>query len=189
MTSIAPTTTPRPTTPTPNAVAQILNEAAEVLDRNGWITGRLFLAEEMEGYECAARQAPCDAFAAILIAAGHDPDDEESTDPLVVRAAAAVVTWLEVQDELEPADPTAADAGECEHGEALATCAPCGIFIWNDNQTSQSQVTAALRSAATDLTRPEPVPSRQMTDDPTWHPRKRRAQRRGHRARQGGASA
>jgi hypothetical protein len=148
-------TTPVPAELPADTIARALRGAADVLDRNGWIKGRLIAQTggSAQRPPVPPRERACCAFAAILIATGHDPDTgEDSNDPVVVRAASALVTWLENTGDLAPADPAAAHVSECEHGEADTTCALCGIFAWNDAQTGPAPVTAALRAAAAFLT-------------------------------------
>lgn len=62
-----------------NAVADILDEAAAVLARNGWYQGDFYqpLRDDSDGTDVPPRDCPVCGLGAIMVAAGMDPDDDD----------------------------------------------------------------------------------------------------------------
>jgi hypothetical protein len=113
--------------------AAILDEAANVIERNGWTDCGDF-------YEGNAEQAPSDCpvctIGAIAVAAGEEPDQGWRSNAFAVQAAEAVFRYLDLDRSGElSSDPD----------ERLVLA----IGGWNDARAGTAdQVITALRSAA-----------------------------------------
>jgi hypothetical protein len=123
-----------------NMTADILDEAAAVLERNGWYQGDFFqaLRDDTDGSDVPPRDCPVCGLGAIMIAAGLDPDTDD-----LQRGTPA---W-------DAALAFAVHLGKVEPGEATIITTNYVISTigedWNDTDGRTAQdVTGELRACA-----------------------------------------
>lgn len=121
--------------PTSLDVAGILDEAANIIGRNGLATGEFYRPAFGDDGAVDARECRVCAYGAIRVAGGSDPDEPFRPGSVGVRAATAFGDHLVGLTGEVP-------LGDCTDEDLIAV-----IGGWNDEHT-QEQVMAELRACA-----------------------------------------